>query len=287
MTVRSVWTAAALGMGLNTLACAGLSVPLSIGDLSAPALSELGITDRWTLVWNDEFSGTSIDPQRWTHHVTPGVNDEQQYYVDSRENSYVRRGALHIVAREGTFGVGGATRHYTSAHLRTKLKGDWTYGRFEIRAKVPEGQGLWPAIWLMPTESYYGEWAASGEMDIAEFRGQEPGTVHGTLHYGGSPPRNTYTGQSFELTDGRTFADDFHVFTMIWEPDAFHWFVDGRHYQSQTSWWSGGHEFPAPFDRAFYLILTLAVGGPFTGPPDETTAFPSELLVDYVRVYQR
>ena len=139
----------------------------------------------------------------------------------------------------------------------------------------------------MPTESYYGEWAASGEIDIAEFRGREPGTVLGTLHYGGTPPRNTYTGNAFQLPRGRTFAEDFHVFTLIWEPAAFHWFVDGRHYQTQTSWWSEGHEFPAPFDRAFYLIMTLALGGSFPGPPDETTEFPSELLVDYVRVYQR
>jgi beta-glucanase (GH16 family) len=272
---------------LNTLACAGLPAPFSVGDLSAPALSALEITGGWTLVWNDEFDGTSIDPQRWTHLITPGVNGEQQYYVDSPENSYVAGGSLHIIAREETYGGGEAARPYTSAHLLTRLKGDWTYGRFEVRAKVPEGQGLWPTIWLMPTESYYGEWAASGEVDIAEFRGQEPGTVHGTIHYGAPPPRNTYTGKPFALADGRTFADDLHVFTLIWEPGAMHWFVDGRHYQSQTSWWSVGHAFPAPFDRAFHLILTLAVGGRFSGPPDETTEFPSELLLDYVRVYQR
>jgi beta-glucanase (GH16 family) len=180
-----VRTTAVVVCALTTLACAGLPAPLSLDDLSAPSLAELGITGRWTLVWSDEFSATSIDPQRWTHLVRPGVNGERQYYVDHPENSFVAGGALHIVAREETFGGGNATRPYTSAQLVTRLKGDWTYGRFEVRAKVPEGQGLWPTIWLMPTESSYGEWAASGEVDIAEFRGQEPSTVHGTLHYGG------------------------------------------------------------------------------------------------------
>lgn len=286
-TRRLVRTAAALVHTLSLLACAGPPAPLSVGDLTAPALAQREISGEWTLAWYDEFSGTSIAPERWTHLVRPGLNREQQYYVDHPENSYVAGDVLHIVAREGPFRGPAGARPFTSAQLITRLKGDWTYGRFEVRAKIPEGRGLWPTVWLMPTESYYGGWAVSGEVDIAEFRGHEPERVHGTLHHGGPSPRNTYTTDSYELPDDRTFAEDFHVFTLIWEPDAFHWFVDGRHYQSQTYWRSTGHPFPAPFDRDFYLLLTLAVGGPFPGQPDDTTEFPSEFLVDYVRVYQR
>jgi len=269
------------------LACAGGPTPVSVGDLSPPALARLGIEGPWKLVWHDEFSGTSIDSLRWTHLVRPGSNGERQYYVDHPGSSFVTGGALHLVAREGAFGLLGVTRAYTSAQLITREKGDWTYGRFEVRARVPEGQGLWPTIWLMPTEAYYGEWATSGEVDIAEFRGREPGKVYGTLHFGGRPPRNAYSSGSFELPRGGSFADAPHVFTLIWEPGAFHWFVDGHHYRTLASWKSRGHEFPAPFDRDFFFRVSLAVGGPFPGQPDDTTEFPSELVVDYVRIYQR
>jgi beta-glucanase (GH16 family) len=155
-----------------------------------------------------------------------------------------------------------------------------------VRAKLPAGRGLWPAIWMLPTEDKYGGWAASGEIDIMELLGQEPNIVYGTLHYGGSWPKNTHTGKSFVLPHG-TFADDFHVFAIEWEAGVIRWYVDGTLYQTQTQWRSDGGPFPAPFDQSFHLILNVAVGGQWPGPPDAKTVFPQHMLVDYVRVYQR
>ncbi|TFH04613.1 MAG: glycoside hydrolase family 16 protein, partial [Spirochaetales bacterium] len=154
------------------------------------------------------------------------------------------------------------------------------------RARLPEGQGIWPAIWMLPTDSEYGGWAASGEIDIMELVGHIPGRVHGTLHFGGEWPNNTSIGDSFKLTGGRRFSEEFHVFTLIWEPGVFRWYVDGEHYQTRKFWRTSGHDFPAPFDRRFHLLLNVAVGGNWPGTPNETTVFPQEMVVDYVRVYQ-
>jgi beta-glucanase (GH16 family) len=253
---------------------------------AASSLEEEG----WTLVWADEFEGTSPDPGKWEHQIGTGEsegltdwgNDELQYYTARPENSRVEGGRLHITARRENFG----DRHYTSARLRTREKGDWTYGRFEIRARLPKGRGMWPAVWMLPTDNEYGRWAASGEIDIMELVGHEPATVHGTLHHGGSWPDNEHSGSSYTLPSG-DFSQDFHVFALEWEPGEFRWYVDGVHYQTQTEWSTDGFPFPAPFDRRFHLLVNLAVGGRWPGDPDATTAFPQELVIDYVRVYQR
>ncbi|RQW09248.1 glycosyl hydrolase family protein, partial [candidate division KSB1 bacterium] len=177
---------------------------------------------------------------------------------------------------------------YTSTRLRTKGKGDWLYGKFEIRAKMPIGQGIWPALWLMPTFEKYGGWAASGEVDMVEYLGHEPSKVYGTLHFGGQWPNNQQKGRAYTLTNG-TFQQDFHLFSMEWEEGAFRWIVDGVLYQTQGKgdWWSSGGAFPAPFDDYFHLLMNLAVGGNWPGAPDASTQFPQELVIDYVRVYQR
>jgi beta-glucanase (GH16 family) len=169
--------------------------------------------------------------------------------------------------------------------MRTVGKGDWTYGRFEMRARLPQGQGLWPAFWMMPSDNTYGGWAASGEIDIMELIGREPGTVYGTLHHGGSWPNNTHTGITYTLDQGR-FADDFHVFAVEWEAGEMRWYVDDVQYQTQTEWSTTGAPFPAPFDQRFHILLNVAVGGNFPGNPDTTTTFPQRMEVDYVRVYQ-
>lgn len=175
---------------------------------------------------------------------------------------------------------------YTSARLVTKNKGDWLYGRFEIRAKLPYGQGIWPAIWMLPTDWEYGGWPISGEIDIMELVGHEPGTVYGTIHYGNP---HTYTGAHYSLPAGQTFADDYHVFALEWEPGEIRWYVDGYPYQTQTEWFTSSTKgvYPAPFDKRFHLILNVAVGGVWPGYPDETTVFPQVMSVDYVRVYQK
>lgn len=262
---------------------------------SAPLIPE-GHQQAWAnegspcyeLAWSDEFDGSTVDANKWEFQIGDGRayglpsgwgNNELQYY--RAENAMVEGGFLSITAKVEPF----ENKPYTSARLRTRLKGDWTYGRFEMRAKLPTGQGLWPAFWMLPTDSVYGGWAASGEIDIMELVGREPNKVHGTLHYGRAWPDNVSSGTSYSLKEG-AFADDFHLFAIEWEPDQIRWYVDHVHYQTQTQWWSAGGPFPAPFNQRFHLLLNVAVGGNWPGPPDETTVFPQTMVVDYVRVYR-
>lgn len=242
----------------------------------------------WTLVWSDEFDGTALDESKWSLQLGDGCpnlcgwgNAELQTYT--AQNHSVSDGTLKITAREESDGT------FTSTRMRTLGKGDWTYGRFEIRAKLPTGQGLWPAIWLLFSEDTYGGWAASGEIDIMEAIGSEPGEVFGTLHYGGPAPGNVFSGEPFDLTFG-TYDEDFYVFTIEWEEGEIRWYVNNMLYQTQTSddWFTTGSDNPAaPFDHDFHMILNVAVGGNLPGNPDDSTVFPQTMEVDYVRVYQR
>ena len=268
----------------------------------------------WRPVWRDEFSGRKIKQQHWSHEVNcvGGGNNEKQCYTDRPENSYVKHGKLHIVAREESYSGPGrfdddpnydpadqsVTLPYTSARLRTKNKFDFKYGRVEVRAKLTGGQGMWPAIWMLPTDNVYGGWPNSGEIDILEAvnLGVWPNEVHGTLHYGLAWPQWENHGQTL-ATDFNP-ADDFHVYALEWEEGEIRWYVDGKHYQTQTSegWynyiWKGqetGFEVAnptAPFDEKFHLIMNLATGGDWPGNPDTNWAEDRELVVDYVRVYQ-
>ncbi len=270
---------------------------------------------KWKLVWADEFDGPGIDRKKWDFDTGNGFynydaqiwisgwgNDELQYYTDRPDNAYVKDGLLHIRAvKESLHGCG-----YTSARLKTR-KRDGTalfarrYGRFEFRAKLPAGKGLWPALWMLPQDETYGGWPASGEIDVMEAKGHEPTRVLGTLHFGSRWPGNTHISREYVLPEGR--ITDFHVYALEWEPGEMRWYVDGRRYATQNFWWSSGkvrggkgatpageadlNPWPAPFDRPFYLVMNLAVGGKFGGNPDRTTPFPAEMVVDYVRVYDR
>ncbi len=237
----------------------------------------------YQLIWSDEFDGSQLDNSKWEHQIGNGSggwgNNEKQYY--RAENSVVNNGYLTITAKKENYN----NFSYTSSRIRTINKGDWKYGKFEMRAKMPIGKGIWPAFWMMPTESVYGGWAASGEIDIMEYLGHDTKKVYGTIHYGGSWPNNKSSGGSYSLTSGG-FNDDFHTFTLIWEERKMEWFVDGIFYSTKTNWNTAGHSFPAPFDQKFHFILNLAVGGNWPGYPDETTVFPQEYVIDYVRVYQ-
>jgi beta-glucanase (GH16 family) len=242
----------------------------------------------WKQVWADEFNGKELDFNKWSveENGNGGGNNELQYYVDRPENVRVEGGNLVIEARKEKYSGGGIEKNFTSGRIRTKRHASWTYGRYEIRAKLPTGRGIWPALWMLPENDKYGGWAASGEIDIMELLGQEPDKAYGTLHYGGAWPKNVHTGEPFKLEKG-SFADDFHVFALEWEKGAIRWYVDGKLYQTQTKWESAGGPFPAPFDQPFFFVINLAVGGGWPGPPDDSTVFPQKLLVDYVRVYQR
>jgi len=276
---------------LSVLLLIVIVIPTCGKDKNNPTKSEediIEIPEGYTLVWNDEFNGTEIDLTKWEHEVNAqgGGNNELQYYTDRKINSYIEDGKLIIQALKETYTGPEGTREYTSARLRTAKKGDWKYGRFEIKAKLPYGQGLWPAIWMLPTDWKYGGWAASGEIDIMELLGHETNIVHGTLHYGGEYPKNVHTGKSYTLDSGN-FSDDFHVFALEWEERAIRWYVDDIYYQTQFNWHCENAPYPAPFDQFFHILLNVAIGGNWPGSPDNTSIFPQKMAVDYVRVFEK
>ncbi len=258
---------------------------ISVSDMRAAA--EEPEPSPLKLVWQDEFDGESLDYSRWgvEENAFGGGNQELQIYTDRPENVRVHQGHLVLEARRDNSQIAGTSREYSSGRVRTKHRGDWKYGRIEVRAKLPQGAGVWPAIWMLPTHATYGGWASSGEIDIMEMRGQEPRVILGTLHHGGEWPNNDHSGGTYELKGG-TFADDFHTFAIQWTAGQIDWFVDGQRYLTQTEWSSAGGPYPAPFDQEFHLLLNVAVGGEFLGPPNDSTSFPQAMLVDFVRVYQ-
>jgi len=253
-----------------------------------PLGAQEGLAQDYELIWSDEFDGTEVDLNKWEFQTGDGCplgicgwgNNELQWYQE--ENTSVENGILTI---SGEFDS-GASREYTSSRLRTKGKASWKYGRFEIRAKLPFGQGTWPAFWMLPEDDVYGGWAASGEIDIMEFVGSQPNKIHGTIHYGGAWPNNQSTGGEYTFPSG-TPADDFHVYSIEWEENTMRWYVDDVLYSTKNSWNTAGHAFPAPFDQTFHLLMNFAIGGNFPGNPDATSTFPQKYEIDFVRVYQK
>lgn len=247
----------------------GVAAPSAPAD-TIPALPG------WQLVWHDEFNGPSIDQTKWNFEVNGngGGNNELQYYTDRASNAFIDNGQLVIQALQENY----LGKSYTSARMNSNLKGDWTYGRFEARAKLPYGQGLWPAIWMLPTDWVYGGWPSSGEIDIMELLGQETTKIYGTIHYGSSPATHQQTGGSYVLSAG-SFAGSSHLFAVEWDTAGIHWFVDG------TKYFETAHG--SPFDKRFHLLLNVAVGGNWPGSPDASTIFPQKMFVDYVRVYRK
>jgi beta-glucanase (GH16 family) len=270
----------------------------------------------WKLVWQDEFEGTAIDRTKWdfdigngfydykNHAWVPGWgNEELQYYTDAPANAQVLGGQLHIRAqKESLHGCG-----YTSARLKTRQR-DGTplfttlFGRVEVRAQVPWGKGLWPALWMLPQQDLYGGWAASGEIDLMEIVGDKPHEVLNSIHFGSSYPNRTLVTTSHALPGGSTVAD-WHVYAVEWEPGEIRFYVDGVQTCTYQHWWSCSKQkkgqgvdakkaadlnpWPAPFDQPFYLVMNVAVGGNFPGAPVEATHFPAQLVVDYVRVFEK
>lgn len=243
----------------------------------------------YNLLWNDEFDGDAMDETIWNYepHEPGWTNEELQEYTTSTDNVFVKDG--HLVLKAIKSEKDGKD-YYTSGKVTTQNKKDFMYGKVVVSAKVPEGQGLWPAIWMMPTdESYYGQWPKCGEIDIMEILGNDTSKAYGTLHYG--EPHGEQQG-TYELS-GDTYSDSFHEFSVEWEPGEFRWYIDGNLYHTANDWFTAveGEEekpYPAPFDQTFFVQLNLAVGGTWPGDPDETTDFDNaEFEVDYVRVYQK
>lgn len=272
-----------------------LAVAFALGVLLSFAGSVRG-QKAWRLVWSDEFNGakgSTIDPAKWDAQTggSGWGNRELEYYTDSKKNAYLDgRGSLVLKAIKETlppeFNCWYGPCQYTSARLFTKKKFTQAYGRFEARIKLPFGQGIWPAFWLLGDNIDTTGWPACGEIDIMENIGREPSTVHGTLH-GPGYSGEFGVGAAHTLPHSVRFADAFHTFAIEWEPNVIRWYVDGKLYQTRTP-----ADLPAGakkwvYDHPFFIILNLAVGGAWPGNPDATTTFPQKMLVDYVRVYRR
>lgn len=281
-------------------------------DVSSP------VSD-WQMVWSDEFEGTSIDSSKWTHEVncSGGGNQEQQCYTDAPENSFVSDGTLKIVAMPA---ADGADLPYTSARMVTKDKGDWKYGRFEIRAKLPFGQGTWPAFWMLSTDEVYGTWPRSGEIDILEAvnlkeigpDGVEHNATVGQLYYGSGTPNQDLqfdsSGTTYSMPDGANPADDFNTYAVEWQEGEIRWYVNDYLFQTQRmselrtnsagdvvglvhkGWYAEffdiitgqleDHWDTAPFDQDFHILLNLAIGGAFPANTNNAANFPETNGID-------
>jgi len=245
----------------------------------------------WSLVWTDEFNGpngSAVDQSKWTAEIGGWGwgNNELEYYTARTDNAYQSGGSLVIKAiKERYTGSDNVTREYTSARLITKNKFTGTYGRFEARIKVPYGQGIWPAFWLLGSNIESVNWPQCGEIDIMENIGREPSVIHGTIHGPGYSGGNGLSS-SYTLSSNQRFSDSFHTFAVEWEPNVIRFYCDGILYKTRTP-----ADLPQGqtwvFNHPFFILLNVAVGGNWPGNPDGTTVFPQAMQVDYVRVYQR
>lgn len=252
------------------------------------------------LVWSDEFNGREIDSTKWDFQLGNGSlygltdwgNNEQEYYT--KDNAYIEKGNLILEARKES----KEEKPYTSSRVRT-IKDDGTvlfsktYGRIEARIKLPKGNGLWPAFWLLPATDDYGVWASSGEIDILEAKGRLANRTYGTVHFGQAWPGNKYSGGMYKFPDD-TDISEYHVYALEWEPGLLRWLVDDKVFYETKQWWSMGkdasepYKYPAPFDKPFYIVLNLAVGGNFdSNVIPEDYDLPAKMYVDYVRVYDK
>ena len=267
-----------------SLLCLVVAGALSPGWLQAQAINE-----DWQLVWSDEFEYEGLpDSTKWSYDVGDGCpdvcgwgNNELQYYTKGRpENARVENGILVVEAHREPMGG----KDYSSARLISREKGDWIYGYVEVRAKLPEGRGTWPAIWMLPTDWDYGDWPKSGEIDIMEHVGYDPFQVHGTVHTEAyNHGIGTQRGKQHTVA---TLFDDYHLYAMRWTPEKIEFMIDGEVFNTFENEESGFEAWP--FDKRFYLLLNVAVGGNWGDKMGVAEhIWPQRMEVDYVRVYQR
>ncbi|WP_051411537.1 glycoside hydrolase family 16 protein [Ruminococcus flavefaciens] len=266
--------------------------------------AEAAPEEGYKLIWSDEFSGDSLDMDKWSYelgnwklddngnYVTNGWgNNEQEFYTD--KNATVKDGILTIAAKKERLAdeVQGAY-DYTSSRINTAHKFSACGGKIEVRARCDSGKSLWPAIWMLPEDSAYGGWAASGEIDIMEGWGSTPEKICGTIHFGGAWPNNTYLTNNYNFPEGDG-TQNWHTYSIEWERGEIRWYVDDNLYSTQNDWYSEGFSYPAPFDQNFYIILNFAVGGHFDGidgiyaEPNTFADGEKHFDIDYVRVYEK
>ncbi|NNC93983.1 MAG: family 16 glycosylhydrolase [Chitinophagales bacterium] len=248
-------------------------------------ISVKGFSQNYILWWEDEFDGNSVNTSNWSLETGDGCpslcgwgNNELEWYQP--QNAEVNNGRLIITAKEES--VGG--KDYTSARMKSKSKVEFTYGKVEARIKMPTGQGMWPAFWMLFADPVNGGWPMDGEIDIVELVGHDNDKIYGTIHYGAAWPNNKQYGGSYKLASG-TFASSFHTFSVIWDSSKIRWFVDS------TLYFTADHAdvFPYdwPFNKDFYILLNCAVGGDWPGSPNASTVFPQTMEVKWVRVYKK
>lgn len=239
----------------------------------------IAVPEGWTLVWHDEFDGDKISPENWTYDIGGWGwgNGEAQYYTDRSDNARLENGMLVIEARQEKL----ENSYYTSARLKSQGLQEFQYGRIEARIKVPKGKGLWPAFWMLGSSFNGNNWPDCGEIDIMEYVGKDPDLIIGTLHgpgYSGALGISRWNRQTYDI------ADDFHTYAIEWEANEIRWYYDGEHYHTVTRDDVGEREWV--FDQPFFIILNQAIGGTLGGIIGLDTEFPTQVLVDYVRVYQ-
>ncbi len=278
-------------------------------------------TDGWALVWSDEFEGTKLDRKKWKPEKScwGGGNEERQCYTGRKENIRLDKGMLRITAREERF-TGpdrppeiatrpnpNRTQPFTSGKIRTRGLASWKYGKFEIRAKVPKGQGTWPAVWMMPAGDHYGGWPLSGEIDILEAVNLGASCIEckgivgenrtlSAIHFGDKPPKNADIHQRVALPDNALPSDDFHVWTLEWGAGVMRFYLDNKLYWHVTSdqWNTASAKAKsnpiAPFDKPFYIMANLAIGGKLSEDNNDKgivmSSVPAEFLIDWIRIYQ-
>ncbi len=231
------------------------------------------------MIWSDEFDGSLLNQDNWTYETGDGCsigncgwgNNELEVYTDKPDNVKIENGKLVITALSGN--------EYTSARIKTEKKVEVQFGRIDVRAKLPKGQGIWPAIWMLGANISKVGWPACGEIDIMELVGHEPAVVHGTAHYDDLGHKSSTGSYSLSRDD---FSQKFHVFSLVWDRNRIEWFVDNQPFKTFDKGNIGNYPFNAPF----FFILNVAVGGIWPGNPDGTTVFPQQMTIDYVRVYQ-
>lgn len=255
-----------------------------VSILSLCFLSNARSQNSYRLVWSDEFNYTGLpDNKKWGYNTGNdgwGNNELQFYTAKRKENANVSGGLLTIKAIKENY-QGTA---YTSARLLTKAKATWKYGRVEVRAKLPKGRGVWPAIWMLSADTAYGDWPGNGEIDIMEFVGYNPDSVFATVHT--KAYNHTIGTQKTKGIQRKDFSSAFHVYAMEWTEKQISMFIDGQKYFEFNNEGTGYEAWP--FDKPFFLVLNLAIGGGWGGKMGvDDKIFPQAMLVDYVRVYQK
>lgn len=261
------------GKGTGTIFCYGTYLNVDDAGYKTPATYP-----GYSLKWSDEFDGDILDKNSWNYETGANGwgNNELENYTSNSNNSFISNHKyLVIEARKDG-------NDYTSARVQTMGKKEFTYGRVDIRAKLPKGQGVWPALWMLGSNIGTTPWPACGEIDIMELLGHEPNKVYGTMHWGNAGEGSTHIGDDYSLPNGN-FSEKFHVFSLVWDSTKIEWLVDDQKYFTGTKEQVNGNY---PFDKPFFFILNVAVGGNWPGNPDANTTFPQRMIVDYIRVFQ-